>query len=158
MGFFLVLVLFVLGWFLYRVFISGSGGGRSFVQFYRDQNEVRNDIQQRGGIHNVESENIEQLKNKGYKVSEYGENFVKMSMENKHGKSDISIIHGKDGKSLEIELYDKSGSEVFRSKSRMRSSNGAIDTLNRIVKSYVDRSDSTNKSDKRKLLSHFDSI
>lgn len=158
MSFFLIIVLLILGWFLYRVFISGAGGGRSFVQFYKDHNEIRHDIQKKGGIHNVEYQNIKRLKEKGYKVSEYGENFVEMTRKDNNGQSNVSIIHGKGGKSLKLELYTQNGKEIISIQNKMRSSNGAIETLSRSISKYLESSVSIDKLDKEKIRSHFEDI
>lgn len=150
-----VIGLLILGWFLYRVFVSGGRGGRSFVEFYRDQNEIRHEIQSKGGIHKVESENINNLRKKGYEISEYGENFVKMNMKNRYGRSEVSVIHGNDGKSLEFCFYNLSGDRLLRMKEKMRSSNGAIDTLQRAVEGYVSGSFENEELRKEDLVNHF---
>lgn len=150
-----LLVLMVLAWLLYRVVISGPGGKRSFLQFYRDQNEVRHDIQSRGGIHNVESTNIKNLENKGYEVSEYGENFVSLKMKNEYGKSELSVINGKNRKSLKIEFKNLSDKKILNDKRKMRSSNGALSTLSRYLKEVLQNSDMLNSDSKIQILNHF---
>lgn len=151
----LLVVSAVLVWFLYRVLISGPGGKRSFLQFYRDQNEIRHDIQSKGGIHNVESRNIKDLESQGYGISGYGENFVELEMNNQYGKSRVSIIHGKDGKSIEVEFDNLSGDNILDVQSKMRSSNGAFDTLSRNITEILKNSERLSSNSKIKVLNHF---
>ena len=155
MSFLLIVALIILGFFLYRVLISGSGGGRSFIQFYKDHNEIRNEIQKRGGIHNVESTNIEQLKEIGYEVREYGENFVEMIKNDSNGESRVNIIHGRNGKSLKLSFCTQSGEEVINIKNKMRSSNGAIECISRNINEYLDGHFDIDEIDKEKVRSHF---
>jgi hypothetical protein len=149
-------LLLIVGWFLYRVFISGSGGNRSFVQYYKDQNEIRAKLQRSGGIHNVEQTNIKDLEQVGYEVKEYGENFVSLSRSDRYGSSEVSIIHGKNRKSVDLTFKPQSReSSEFDLQRSVRSSNGALSTLEEMVSDALTRGDVDTKIGMRRHFSSF---
>jgi len=148
-------LLLVIGWFIYRVFISGSGGSRSFVQYYKDQNETRDKLQRSGGIHNVEQTNINDLEQVEYEVKEYGENFVSLSRLDKYGSSEVSIVHGKNRKSMELTFESRSReSNEINLQRPVRSSNGALSTLEEMVSDTLTRGNVDSKDDMRRHFAH----
>ncbi len=91
-----LLVLLFLGWAAYRILISGPGNKKSFLRYYRDQNRLRKWIQDQGGIHKLESENISFLEEKGYEVKEYGENFISFRKHSDEGYVDLKIVYDQE--------------------------------------------------------------
>jgi hypothetical protein len=92
-GFLLFLLLL---WASYRIFVSGPGSQKSFLQYYQDQNDLRKWIQDQGGIHKVESENIRRMENAGYATEEYGENFVSFRKWNSSGYMEVKITYDQE--------------------------------------------------------------
>ena len=92
-GFLLFLLLL---WASYRIFVSGPGSQKSFLQYYQDQNDLRKWIQDQGGIHKVEPENIRRMENAGYATEEYGENFVLFRKWNSSGYMEVKITYDKE--------------------------------------------------------------
>lgn len=150
-------ILLIFGWFLYRVFINGSGANRSFVQYYSDQNKIRDKLQRLGGIHNVEKKtNINDLEKIGYEVKEYGKNFVSLDRSDIYGSSEVSIIHGKNRKSVDLTFEPRSReSNEFNLQRRVRSSNGALSSLEEMVSDTLKRGDVDSKDDMRR---HFECL
>jgi hypothetical protein len=87
------LLLLFLGWAAYRIFISGAGDRKSFLQYYRDQNKLRKWVQDQGGIHKVEEETISLLEENGFEAEEYAENGVSLRKEGEVGYLEVKVMY-----------------------------------------------------------------
>lgn len=149
-----LLILVLVLWAAYRILISGPGSNKSFVEYYNDHNAVRKDIQDKGGIHKVEGENIRQLENIGYEVDEYYENAVELVKTTDRRRSKVTLTHDHTGKKLISVSYHKRGQgEVLSFKKMVYEDEGAVESLHRHVDSFIDSSRSS--TDEGQLKRHF---
>jgi len=141
-GFLLFLLLL---WASYRIFVSGPGSQKSFLQYYQDQNDLRKWIQDQGGIHKVESENIRRMENAGYATEEYGENFVSFRKWNSSGYMEVKITYGQEKRRhLQVGYHrdDKSETTTPRNKTDVivDESEDTIQILNQAVDRHLSSS------------------
>lgn len=155
MAIFGFLILVLVGWAAYWVFISGPGNTKIFVEYHKDHNVVRKEIQDQGGIHKVEGDNIRRLEDIGYEVTEYYENAVELVKTADRRRSKVTLIHAHSGKKLIGVSYHKRGQEreIFSFKDPVREDEDAVESLHRHVGSFITSSRSSVDGDR--LRRHF---